>query len=900
MARRENELYIGTEYLNLEGRMIKHPSLIHEIANVNVNKVRETPIKLIGLDIETDHLKGDLKLLGIWDGIRYSYHTKDFLNVLLNYSRAAAKNDTALAYWNRLDPFVILKEFMNYVDDDHKQQALARFGKISGDWDKKTYEWIVEPVIQVKVGRYTFGIIQALRSSIQFFIHNEYKTGFKKVWSYDIAQLYQSGLEKEATSRFDYYSKVDKSAHLVDWQRFETDKDYKFKIVLKSNELDARACHDLGMSIQKEFNAAFGYYPRTLLSQGSIARSAIIANITNQYKHLDDKQATYSVSEDVKSIGIMNYYDVWTNKYGQEVMKDLYSLATEAYSGGYIEAIRYGYAKEGYYTDIASAYPGVIQHLYDLRNAKITKGKGTPPTIEHSYCFIRGNVNIPRSVNFHTITVKHVVEKSTNIRPSGLFRASYTLNERKFLEEQGATFENEEWYNIQTEGKPNTLAKVCKDFIDLRTKLIAEGNSAQYMAKIAANSLYGILFEAVDTYSEKTEKRVNTSKFYDSQLTPYLKKINLSTIKSEIEYWFGDLYLKVYNRWHSNTGLYPDQVKQELESVGIYFEADNSFDIFMEINKMYEYTIEESTQEHANVFRNGYRAGEFWNPILASIITSETRLTMARAATAIEKNGGKVIVMMTDSLFWTGKADMIPNELVREVKTLGYFEKVSKVYNIVCLGSGRYGYQDKDGSYTSKKRGLNAGVIQDEDGIDISDFNWLQALEIMAKTNKDKIDMQVRTLVSPGLILGNSAYGYHDLGRIVEEDREIDAIVGKHKRDYDPKLKNPKNLAKQLIETYPLYLQPNMAGRGIVDQTLPQLRHLMMHKNIITAEQRKRTKTADRQRSFMNADDKKIEHNKAQKRKYKLLKENGFTRDQASVMKNWSDERLAPYLKNLN
>ena len=149
--------------------------------------------------------------------------------------------------------------------------------------------------------------------------------------------------------------------------------------------------------------------------------------------------------------------------------------------------------------------------------------------------------------------------------------------------------------------------------------------------------------------------------------------------------------------------------------------------------------------------------------------------------------------------------------------------------------------------------------------------------------------MQVRTLVSPGLILGNSAYGYHDLGRIVEEDREIDAIVGKHKRDYDPKLKNPKNLAKQLIETYPLYLQPNMAGRGIVDQTLPQLRHLMMHKNIITAEQRKRTKTSDRQRSFMSAADKKIEHNEAQKRKYKLLKENGFTRDQASVMKNWSD-----------
>ena len=899
MARRENELYIGTEYLNLEGRMIKHPSLIHDIGTINVNKLRPTAIKLIGLDIETDHLKGDLKLLGIWDGIRYNYHTKDFLNVLLNYSKAAAKNDMALAYWNRLDPFVILKEFMNYVDDDHKQQALARFGKISGDWDNKLHEWIVNPVIEIKIGRYTFGIIQAIRSSIQFFIHNEYKTGFKTVWSYDIAQLFQNGLEYEATSRFDYYSKVDKSAHLVDWKRFETDNDYKFKIVLKSNELDAKACHDLGMNIQKEFNAAFGYYPRTLLSQGSMARAATLAVITNQYKHLEDKQASHQVSEDVKSIGIMNYYDVWTNKYGQHVMKDLYALSTEAYSGGYIEAIRYGYAKEGYYTDIASAYPGVIQNLYDLRNAIITTGKGIPPTIDHSYCFIRGEINIPRHVNFHTITVKHIVEKSTNIRPTGLFRASYTLNERKFLEEQGATFDNEEWYNIKTEGKPNALAKVCKDFINLRTKMIAEGNSAQYMAKIAANSLYGILFEAIDTYSEKTETRVNTSKFYGSQLTPYLKKINLSTIKSEIEYWFGDLYLKVYNRWHSNTGLYPDQVKQELESVGIFFEADNSFDILMEINKMYEYNIEESTEEHTNVFRNGYRSGEFWNPILASVITSETRLTMARAATAIEKAGGKVIVMMTDSLFWSGKADMIPSELVRDKKTLGYFETVKKVYNIVCLGSGRYGYQDKDGSYTSKKRGLNAGVIQDEDGIDITDFNWLQALQIMAKTNKDKIDMQVRTLVSPGLILGNSAYGYHDLGRIVEEDREIDAIVGKHKRDYDPKLKNPKNLAKQLIETYPLYLQPNMAGRGIVDQTLPQLRHLMMHKNIITAHERKKLKTANRQRAFMSADDRKLDYNSTQKEKYQYLKSKGLCSKEADVMRKWSHERIEQYFKDL-
>ena len=50
MARRENELFIGTEHLNIEGRSIKHPALIKIYANVNVNKLSTEPVKLYGLD----------------------------------------------------------------------------------------------------------------------------------------------------------------------------------------------------------------------------------------------------------------------------------------------------------------------------------------------------------------------------------------------------------------------------------------------------------------------------------------------------------------------------------------------------------------------------------------------------------------------------------------------------------------------------------------------------------------------------------------------------------------------------------------------------------------------------------------------------------------------------------
>lgn len=809
MARRENDLFIGSEFLNEEGRQIKHPALIKLYANVNSKKIRETPINLISLDIETDAEKGDLKLLGIYSGFKYRYYTKDFILELFSWVRTANKKESAIAYWNRLDPFVILKEFLRFVNDDEKEMAMARFGKISGEYDKKEQSWVIQPVVKVEIGDYTFGILQAIHTSIQFFYYRKGYKSFRKVWAYDIAQLYQNGLEKEATARFDYYSKVDQSAHIVDWERFETENEYKYHIVLKSNELDCMACYDLGMEIQKDFFNAFKAYPRTLISAGSLARSAIVANIFNKYSHLDEEKANYQVAQDVKSIGFMNYFDTWIDQYGQELVKDLYCLSTEAYSGGYIEAIRYGYSKEGYYTDIASAYPAIIQNLLDLRNAKLTTGNGTPPDIENSYCFIRGVVNIPEHVNFHPITIKHPIHKETNIRATGIYRASYTLNERKFLIEQGATFDEEAWINIETTGKLSVLANICKDFIDLRTKFLQEGNSSQYIAKIAANSLYGILFEAVDTYNEFVILKENKPKFL--------------------------------------------------------------------------------------INRAGYRAGEFWNSIYASIITSETRLLMSRASTAIEKQGGKVILMMTDSLFWSGKAEMMPKEYIKEQKTLGYFEKVEKVNDIVCLGSGRYGYRSNNGYYVAKKRGLNASTLQDPNGINLTSFDWLQALKVMEKQNTDKLKIKVRTLISTGLVLHDGRYTFDDLGRIVEQEREIEAIVGKNKRFYDDGLKQPKLLAKQLINTSPIYLLPYTLGKGIVDQTLPELRQRMMQIQIETRKSKNDKGNNNRVKRHYNKNDRNIKL----KENYELLVSFNIDPAEAKKMKHWSKKRIDKFLENI-
>ena len=63
MARRANELYIGNEYLTIEGRQIKHPALISCYATPTVkSKIRAEPIQLLGLDLETEPHTAELKL----------------------------------------------------------------------------------------------------------------------------------------------------------------------------------------------------------------------------------------------------------------------------------------------------------------------------------------------------------------------------------------------------------------------------------------------------------------------------------------------------------------------------------------------------------------------------------------------------------------------------------------------------------------------------------------------------------------------------------------------------------------------------------------------------------------------------------------------------------------------
>jgi len=299
MARKPNSLYIGREHLSADGPNVKHPALVSEWGTVNVGKIARNPIDLIGLDIETNAETGQMMLFGEFHDGKYIATTEHFINRLEALIRYAINNGKSFAYWSKLDPFVIFRLFLEHMDPDEVGRALDRFGTVGGQWNRKEGEFISEPVARIHADGFEFGILSVIRSAIQFYHMSDDDEGPRTVWAYDIKGLYQSSLEKEAQARFQWYSKIDVTAHIVDWERFSWDEHYR-DMVLESNKLDARAASALGLSIQEDFHRAFGWYPRTLISQGSLARAAVAAVTWNHHaKDTSDEKELKNWSETI-------------------------------------------------------------------------------------------------------------------------------------------------------------------------------------------------------------------------------------------------------------------------------------------------------------------------------------------------------------------------------------------------------------------------------------------------------------------------------------------------------------------------------------------------------------------------------------------------------------------------
>ena len=152
----------------------------------------------------------------------------------------------------------------------------------------------------------------------------------------------------------------------------------------------------------------------------------------------------------------------------------------------------------------------------------------------------------------------------------------------------------------------------------------------------------------------------------------------------------------------------------------------------------------------------GYRAGDYFNPILASYITAMTRTYLSEVSYDIVKNGGEVFLNMTDSIIYRGQVTL---PVISEEKTLGMFETPKEIDKVLILGAGRYEYLDTfKNKYTIKNRGFSVSVKN------TSFYNMLEL--------KEEMIIKHKTFVSSFKATTNK-FSSDMLGHLIEDEYKI-------------------------------------------------------------------------------------------------------------------------------
>ena len=133
---------------------------------------------------------------------------------------------------------------------------------------------------------------------------------------------------------------------------------------------------------------------------------------------------------------------------------------------------------------------------------------------------------------------------------------------------------------------------------------------------------------------------------------------------------------------------------------------------------------------------------------------------------------------MTDSILWKGTADMLPTVLdlpfgksgIKEEKTLGFYEKPDEVKDIICFGSGRYGFYNVTADKpVSKRRGMiinkydnpdNIELIHDydEEGNPKFRFEWENFRRLIRHYDTTTLKVGTRKLISTGILAHSLKY----------------------------------------------------------------------------------------------------------------------------------------------
>lgn len=211
------------------------------------------------------------------------------------------------------------------------------------------------------------------------------------------------------------------------------------------------------------------------------------------------------------------------------------------------------------------------------------------------------------------------------------------------------------------------------------------------------------------------------------------------------------------------------------------------------LNSLYGITYEltdlyEEIDNHINWI--GYRAGDYFNPIIASYITGTTRTILSETSHNVIENGGEVFLNMTDSIIFDGQITL---DVFSEQKRLGTFEPPEPIKNIMILGAGRYEYQNEfDKKWIIKSRGFE---------VKVKDKSFYSKLSLSEKTSIDH-----QTFVT-SFKATTKKYDYKQMGHLIDDSYDINPfnLGGKRyllQKDFDIK--------SNYVKTYPIELEKGL------------------------------------------------------------------------------------------
>src|SRR6056297_613463 len=215
------------------------------------------------------------------------------------------------------------------------------------------------------------------------------------------------------------------------------------------------------------------------------------------------------------------------------------------------------------------------------------------------------------------------------------------------------------------------------------------------------------------------------------------------------------------------------------------------------INSMYGITYELKDMfvetDKGDINWAGYRAGDYFNPVIASYITAFTRTYLSDVSHNIIANGGRIFLNMTDSIIYDGDVTL---DVFSNIKTLGKFEPPEIIKDVYILGAGRYEYKSVfNDKFTIKNRGFN---------VKVKDKSFYSMLNL-----SEKISLPHRTFVT-SFKATTKKYPFQKMGYLIDDTYNFDPFNLGGKRiiqNYDV------DLNKSYTKTLPVYLE-----RGLLDE----------------------------------------------------------------------------------